>query len=66
MRRTVSSNKRKRGFKGSNSPNNKEREFKRGEVPEIIGSLRGAKPLFRNLFSPFPLKRGRGIKGDGV
>jgi len=29
------------------------------------GRLRGAKPLFYT-YSPFPLLRGRGIKGDGV
>jgi len=28
-------------------------------------SLRGANPLLKNL-SPFPLSRGRGIKGDKV
>jgi hypothetical protein len=32
----------------------------------IKGSIRGTKSLFRKSLSPFPLLRGRGIKGDGV
>jgi len=35
------------------------------KVGDIMESLREAKPLFYNP-SPFPLPRGRGIKGDGV
>jgi len=42
-------------------------EFNSDEAPNsTIGSLRGAKPLFLKKFSPFPLLRGRGIKGDRV
>jgi len=40
-------------------------ESKRGEAFVSQGSLRGASPLLKNS-SPFPLLRGRGIKGDGV
>jgi len=41
-------------------------ELKRGEASNIfvIGSLRGAKPLFRKNL-PLPLDKGKGIKGIG-
>jgi len=44
----------------------KKEESKRGEASKyIIGSFRGAKSPLKTT-SPFPLPRGRGIKGDGV
>ena len=48
----------------------KNRELKTDEVPFSVedkkGCLRGAEPLFLKNTSPFPFKRGRGIKEDGV
>jgi len=52
-----------------------EGELKRGEASlikllppfELVrkGSLRGAKPLYRN-YIPLPLNKGKGIKGIGL
>ena len=38
---------------------------RRGLQIYFTGGFRGVKPLF-HIRSPFPLPRGRGIKGDGV